>query len=161
MGIEQTGSPNDPSGDACTSFHINRTAHLLHLMVSATIKRANWPCSPEETQAMVFLNATGDKLRMNEFAALMMRDATTCKRQLDGLIEKGMVERTNCPKDRRVVLVSLSEEGRKRLLEIIPTLEQFHQDAFANIPPADIEATQRTLKQIQANLADAHNKPCA
>jgi len=155
MGIEQQGSSSFTS----TSFTINRTAHLLHLAVSAAIKEASWPCSPEETQAMMHLNDVSGKLRMNEFAALMMRDATTCKRQLDGLVEKGMVDRTNCPKDRRVVLVSLSEQGRTRLTEIIPILERFRQEAYINIPIEDMEATLRTLKQIQANLTAINNSP--
>ena len=49
---------------------------------------------------------------MNEFAAEMRLHGTTMTRMVDALVDKGMVQRTPDPEDRRIVRVALSPAGQ-------------------------------------------------
>ena len=50
----------------------------------------------------------------------MMHDASTLNRQLNGLAEKGMIERRRDPNDGRAVNIHLTRSGKSELKKLHP-----------------------------------------
>lgn len=61
------------------------------------------------------------ELRMTELAARTLVSRSGLTRRLDRLVESGLVERRNCPTDRRGVFAVLTDDGRERLRRAAPT----------------------------------------
>jgi DNA-binding MarR family transcriptional regulator len=66
-------------------------------------------------------------------------------RLVDGLVEDGLVIRTRCTADRRVVYVGITDNGMK-LLEILDQpLMQLHQNTLAHLDAEELKELNRLL----------------
>lgn len=67
---------------------------------------------------------------------------------VNSLVKKGYVERSRSEEDRRVVLISLSEKGRKAFLQH----QKFHEDMIASVVEELTEEEQRVLEKALIKL---------
>ncbi|MCM2373866.1 MarR family winged helix-turn-helix transcriptional regulator [Aporhodopirellula aestuarii] len=140
--------------ESSPGFAIGRVAYLIRAGMSAVLKEAGWPFSPEETQSLITLLDAGQPLSMNELASLMIRDPTTVKRQLDRLVENQFVQRNASSEDARIVMISLTRRGKQRLQKVLPVLDELRKTALKGIPKSELEATQNVLRKMQINLTN-------
>ena len=64
------------------------------------------------------LRGAGDAINVNTVKDRMIEKSPNTTRLMDKLIDKGLIERIRCDKDRRVVYVKISENGLAILSEI-------------------------------------------
>jgi MarR family 2-MHQ and catechol resistance regulon transcriptional repressor len=64
------------------------------------------------------LRGAGDAINVNTVKDRMIEKSPNTTRLMDKLIDKGLIERIRCEKDRRVVYVKISENGLAILSEI-------------------------------------------
>ena len=64
------------------------------------------------------LRGAGEEINVNTVKDRMIEKSPNTTRQMDKLIDKGLIERIRCEKDRRVVYVKISENGLAILSEI-------------------------------------------
>ena len=64
------------------------------------------------------LRGAGDAINVNTVKDRMIEKSPNTTRLMDKLIDKGLIERTRCEDDRRVVFVKISENGLSVLSEI-------------------------------------------
>ena len=64
------------------------------------------------------LRGSGDAINVNTVKDRMIEKSPNTTRLMDKLIDKGLIERIRCEKDRRVVYVKISENGLAILSEI-------------------------------------------
>ena len=62
------------------------------------------------------LRGAGDAINVNTVKDRMIEKSPNTTRLMDKLIDKGLIERIRCEKDRRVVYVKISENGLAILL---------------------------------------------
>jgi DNA-binding MarR family transcriptional regulator len=62
---------------------------------------------------LMLLSENPDTLTMSELSSELSVPLSTATRIVDGLVQREMVERVQDPKDRRVVRVGMSQNGRK------------------------------------------------
>ncbi|WP_182869245.1 MarR family winged helix-turn-helix transcriptional regulator [Stieleria mannarensis] len=148
----QFGSESSPG------FAIGRVAYLIRTGMSAVLKTAGWPFSPEETQTLISLLDAGRPLSMKELAALMIRDPTTVKRQLDRLVEHQFVQRNASSEDARIVMISLTRRGELKLQKVLPLLDELREVALQGISKSQLDATQDVLREMQNNLSNHLSK---
>ena len=90
----------------------------------------------------------GEPRPMRALADTMACDASYATTMIDGLERLGFVERHVSPTDRRVKLIHVTDEGRKKQAEIIERL---------SVPPPALEALSsadlRTLRTVLAKIA--------
>lgn len=138
--------------ESSPGFAIGRVAYLIRTGMAAVLKSADWPFSPEETQTLITLSDAGEALSMNKLASLMIRDPTTVKRQLDRLVEHQFVERNTSSEDARIVMISLTRRGDRKLQKVLPLLDNLRKSALHGIPESELDATQNVLRKMQKNL---------
>lgn len=85
---------------------------------------------------------------MTTVAKSLMVTTGTLTISVNGLVKKGYVERTRSEEDRRVVLISLTEKGRKAYAQH----QQFHQEMIDAIIQGLNEEEQRILEHALRNV---------
>jgi DNA-binding MarR family transcriptional regulator len=79
--------------------------------------------NPEEVELLMRLSrAPEERLRMVEVSRSLLLSKSGVTRLVDRLEQRGLVERTSCPDDRRVVYTKLTEQGRQAFGEADPLL---------------------------------------
>jgi DNA-binding MarR family transcriptional regulator len=118
--------------------------------------RAEHGLSLGEYEVLVHLSEAPDRsLRMTDLASRLRLSPSGITRRIDGLVRAGLVERRQCPSDRRGSNAVLTEEGMRRLEEAAPShvrgvrahfIDQLSAQQLANLAAAlssiDIDSAQ-------------------
>ena len=99
-----------------------------------------------EYEVLVHLSDAPDhSLRMTDLASRLRLSPSGITRRIDGLVRDGLVERRQCPSDRRGSNAVLTDEGMSRLSSAAPThvrgvrahfLDQLSERQLANLASA-------------------------
>jgi DNA-binding MarR family transcriptional regulator len=82
-------------------------------------------------------------------------DKSQASRAAEALIKRGLIAREPSSEDGRVVLISLTNEGRALFRKVMPIARKWNADLFACLDEAEKEALGRALdKVIAAALAE-------
>jgi DNA-binding MarR family transcriptional regulator len=133
------------------------TAELSDLLMRAarTLRRrwrdvlAPWDLSPHQARALRVVGER-DGVRLTDLAEALHIAPRSATEVADGLQERGLVERTPDPGDRRAVILRPTDEGRRVRAEIDGARTTDSAELFARLPAAD----RATLARILQTLAD-------
>jgi DNA-binding MarR family transcriptional regulator len=100
---------------------------------------------------LMLLSENPDPHTMSELSAELNVPMSTATRIVDGLVQRGMVERVNDPKDRRVVRVGMSQNGRK----LYETGRAYSKQRIANLLKEFSAEEQAQLLSMMNKLLDA------
>lgn len=106
-----------------------------------------------QARIMETLLQAGRPLRMTELAARMEHNLSSAGSLVDRLVEKGMVQRTNDPADRRAVVCHLTETGQTIVKQISQrtkdTLAEIAQQADTAEMQAMVDGLEELLRQMR------------
>lgn len=71
---------------------------------------------------------------------------------IDKLEQKGLLNRSDCPNDRRAIHVSLTDEGNEFMDKIMPNYLQVVDDMFDSINSEEAETLVHLLKKVRNKL---------
>jgi len=147
----------DPAGE----FPLDATAYIFHLFSVATRHRE---ARLDEQLRPLDLNVPRyivlgmvnrfEPCSMTHLAEYSAVDRTTLTRMIDQLVRSGLVERATPPSDRRQVLLSLTDRGRKILERSRQIVDQLNSELVRTLSDSERRAIARGFRQIVANLAD-------
>ena len=131
------------------------TAELGDLLMRAarTLRRrwravlAPWDLSPHQARALGVVGER-DGVRLSDLAEALHIAPRSATEVADGLQERGLVERTPDPGDRRAVILRPTEEGRRVRAEIDAARTADSAELFARLPAADRTALARSLQTL-------------
>ena len=135
-------------------FLVGRVAHALSLRVQEFLDDAEIPISAQEISILTVLAHLDEPERMKPLAELLGRDATTVSRQIAGLEQAGLVQRSPCPDDGRATVVAVTKAGAKLVERTIPLTLALRGRAMKGITKADTKTFVGVLSQMLANLRD-------
>jgi len=90
--------------------------------------------------------------RLAEHVRLASTHVTT---EVGRLVRKGLLVKTENPRDRRGVLVKLSQRGETAVRQVAPFLRRVNDRLFQGIGRAEIESLDRFLRVFARNGEDA------
>ncbi len=91
-------------------------------------------------------------LRAADLCVALGVDKAAVSRQIQHLVEIGLVESTPDPGDGRATLLSASADGRRRLTEVSHQRREFLQERLASWSDADLEDFVAALGRYNATL---------
>ena len=83
------------------------------------------------------------------------KDAAATSRLVTSLHRKGMVARVKTPADKRIKLISLTDQGKAARGVIIPALSAMLRSTLQGASDEDLRATQRVIQQVIGATLDA------
>jgi DNA-binding MarR family transcriptional regulator len=98
-------------------------------------------------------------VRVTDLAAALELDPSTVSRQVRQLEERGLVERTDDPDDRRAYRIGLSGEGRSRLDAGAARRRAFVGDLLGGWRPEDREQLRLLLNRLLDELDHQETTP--
>ena len=101
---------------------------------------------------------TGREITATELAALLPIDTSRISRIVTVMVDRGLLRRRRLPDDRRVVMLSLSEEGKQLTSRILQRLELHDAALTDGIDEDDMRVFVSVTSRILANHA-ATRKP--
>ncbi len=104
-----------------------------------------------EYEVLVHLSEEPDNsLRMTDLAGRLRLSPSGITRRIDGMTRAGLVERKQCPSDRRGSNAVLTEEGLRRLREAAPTHVRGVRAHFID------QLTERQIGNLATALTSVH-----
>jgi DNA-binding MarR family transcriptional regulator len=91
-------------------------------------------------------------LSQYEIASHVYKDAPTVTRIIDILLVKQYIEKIIDVDDRRKFLISISEQGKSLVREILPHLNSFREKCYQNISETELINLEKILNKINQNL---------
>jgi DNA-binding MarR family transcriptional regulator len=85
-------------------------------------------------------------IRMRELARKMGGSFSNATALVDRLVERGLVERLAEPEDRRVVLVRVSEEGRRLIEKLVTSWRAISPSLLETLAPKDLDKVHDALR---------------
>jgi MarR family transcriptional regulator for hemolysin len=80
--------------------------------------------------------------------------STTAVPALDSMERRGLVTRTRDPKDRRKYYVSLTDDGRRLVDELMPEIVRMISGSFDGVAPEEKRIFWKVMHQIAQNLTE-------
>ena len=118
--------------------------------------RAEHGLSLGEYEVLVLLSETAEhSLRMTDLAGHLRLSPSGITRRIDGLVRGGLVERRQCPSDRRGSNAVLTAEGMRRLVAAAPTHVRGVRAHFVD------QLSARQLADLEAALSSVQIDPDA
>ncbi len=93
-------------------------------------------------------------ISQRELSNLMCVKDSSVGRLIDRLERDGLVIRTRSTEDRRVITLSLSDEGDSRFHELLPIGQSFNNQLIKNISAKDLETFENVLKTMLINIEE-------
>jgi len=89
------------------------------------------------------------KLRMQDLARSVLLSKSGVTRLVDRMEQMGLVERSACTSDRRVIYAGISERGRTKLRESLPVFVEGFEEHFARfLSESDARALRASLRKV-------------
>ena len=147
----------DPTGE----FPRDLTSYVFHLFavvsrhrearLEAALKPVGLSLSRHRALAVIY---TLKLCTMSELADYSAVDRTTLTRTVDQLVDSGLVERTTPREDRRQVVLSLTEQGRRACRRSLNAIYAVSTDLVADLAEEDQRVVARSLEAILGRLVD-------
>jgi DNA-binding MarR family transcriptional regulator len=94
-------------------------------------------------------------ISLNELSEFLNIDTSTLSRQVQQLVENGLVERLPDPKDRRYVLLSLSDKGQNQSEMIAGTMGEYIEDVLLRIPADKRDQVLESLQLLSVAMSQS------
>jgi DNA-binding MarR family transcriptional regulator len=126
-----------------------RTYDRLHILEEELFGR--FELTPQQYNALRLLRGEGGgKLPTLALATRLVSRAPDITRLLDKLEERGLIERERPPDNRRMVLIGLTDTGRKLLADLDEQVRQCHERQIGHLSPEELRQLIRLLRMARA-----------
>ncbi|MEV0632863.1 MarR family winged helix-turn-helix transcriptional regulator [Nonomuraea wenchangensis] len=109
-------------------------------------------------QAALLLHAARGAGTPSRLKDLVGTDTAGMTRLLDRLQAKGLLRRARHPRDRRSVVVELTEQGQALVPRLPPVFGQVSRQVFDGFGPEELEVMTDLLRRMLRNLADGEEE---
>jgi DNA-binding MarR family transcriptional regulator len=138
-----TDSPDD--GTAALGDLLMRAARTLRRRFGVVL--APWDLSPHQARALRVV-CSRDGVRLSELAEALRIAPRSATEVADGLQERGLVQRAADPADRRAVVLTATDDGRRVQREVDDARAADAAELFGRLSDADRADLARILRSL-------------
>lgn len=128
-----------------TFLSLVEAAHLLSRGFAEALRPAG--LTPTQFNVLRVLRCAGKPLHCGEMGGRLSSRDPDVTRLLDRLESRGLITRSRDAADRRVVMTSLTDEGRALLSELEYPVGRIHREQFAHLGSEKLELLSRLLTE--------------
>jgi DNA-binding MarR family transcriptional regulator len=139
--------------DNAIGFWIHRVYQATRNEMFRLFRDLGEDVTPEQWAVLIRLWEQ-DGRTQSELSDATFRDRPTMSRILDGMQERGILEREVDPNDSRVRIVRLTRRGRALQKKLVPVVQGLVERAVDGIDEKDLVTTRSTLRKMFANVAE-------
>lgn len=152
---------NDRTNNDCCVDEIGlmmqRLVRALQLFERDQIKAYGFTTSQCYTILELYKSAS---LTMNELSERMNLNSSTMTRILDNLVRDKYISRDKDESDRRIVVVSLTDTGKKAAEELDTIVKQYYKKIIENIPEGQVEEILKSVNILQKAFEKSNPNCC-
>lgn len=104
---------------------------------------------------LMHLYQLAEECKMSDLADATHQSAASLTGVVDRLLEKSLVERTRHERDRRQVMVQVTQRGRELIVEIKQARREQMQSALAHLGETEVDQLIRMLERMQVGMLRA------
>jgi MarR family transcriptional regulator, transcriptional regulator for hemolysin len=137
--------------DDALAFRVHRTNRLLRTHLRRLLEAHEPGLSPEQWFVLARI-AEHEPVRQVDLAEPVLADPPNVSRLVDALVERGDIQRSPDPADRRSWLLSLTPSGRARTDAMFARAIAERPLVFAGFDEGELAALADALDRIDANV---------
>ena len=107
---------------------------------------------PFGQRAALFTISMHEKLPVKKLASELQITSGAATQHVDALVRAGLVERAEDPNDRRLVHITLSKAGQKRLKSIKKIRLASFETMFTEVPDTDLAEFAHIVQKITSHI---------
>lgn len=139
--------------DNALGFWIHRVYQASRNEMFRRFREVGEDVTPEQWAVLIRLWER-DRRPQSELSDATFRDRPTMSRILDGMEERGLLERHVDPDDSRVRIVRLTRKGKALQPKLVPVAQDIVERMVHGIDERALSTTRETLRRMFANLED-------
>ncbi len=132
-------------------YHIERTIKTYRKFSRQNFLKVVDNITIDQKLILQYLN-DHPELNQNEIAELVFKDNASLTRMIDLMVQKGFLQRSINPNDRRKFKIELTRKGKEVLEKLAPVIVENRKKAFAGISEEELTQLKQTLNKIVSNL---------
>lgn len=138
-----------PEDVAAREAYLNlvRAHEKLHAEFSALFK-AHDLTQPQYNVLRILLDAPKEGVPCQGIGERLLNRVPDVTRLVDRMESAGLVRRTRCPEDRRVVRITVTPKGRKRCEGLNGPVMDLHREQAAHLAPKRVAALNKVLREF-------------
>ena len=139
--------------DDVLPFRIYQTNRLLRTHLLRFLEQHADGVSPEHWFIVQRLAQRAPRKQV-EFSERVLADAPNVTRLIDGLVDRGLVQREQDPADRRSWLVSLTSQGEELVARSRRHLVRAREELYEGFTDAELRSMLRLLDRLDARTRE-------
>lgn len=140
------------SYDESVGYPTTRTSRNIIRFLHAHLKR--FDITPEQWTILKRVSES-DGLTPKELSRITDKDKATVTRILEVLDRKALITKQSNDKDKRSMMIHITETGRQHIREITPFVQQlFAERLLQGISERELEIYKQVLSRINDNVAN-------
>jgi MarR family transcriptional regulator, organic hydroperoxide resistance regulator len=137
--------------DNAIGFWIHRVYQATRNELFRVFREVGEDVTPEQWAVLIRLWER-DGRTQSDLSDATFRDRPTMSRILDGMQERGLLEREVDASDSRVRIVRLTRRGRALQKKLVPIVQALVERLVEGIDEADLNTTRATLRKMFENV---------
>lgn len=101
-----------------------------------------------------------ESLTMNELSDKMNLDTSTMTRVVDKLVRDNLIKRDRAEDDKRVVIVTLTEQGREAALKLYSSVNEYYRKTISSIPDGKVDEVLNAVSVLLKAFEKANPNCC-
>jgi DNA-binding MarR family transcriptional regulator len=138
--------------DNAIGFWIHRVYQASRNEMFRVFRECGEEITPEQWAVLIRLWER-DGRTQGDLSEATFRDSPTMSRIVDGMEERGLLQRRADEQDKRVRWIHLTKRGRELEKKLVPIVERLVGEMVAGIDERALVTTRSTLRRMFANLA--------
>ena len=138
-----------PDLDSKSMLSVGRMIRSAAFIVEGTDKIVNQAgISRAEFEILGVVRGTDRELRASELSTMTQASAAAMTKRLDKLTRLGLVERKQLPRDKRVVLVQLTELGNEVVDRYLPEVLAYERNWLSVFTPEELSTLETLVEKL-------------
>lgn len=129
---------------------IVRAGHWITDQVSIELKEFDIS-EPQYNVLRILKVRNGEPITVQKIQDKMVQRTSNVTRIVDKLLEKGLVNRKECPSNRRKMDITITQKGEDLLGELTQKVVAFHQPMAKNLSTEEAQTLRNLINKLKNN----------